>query len=173
MDRVNSFGQRLSQRIDSLIEGHLAKNQPRELFIPGLDDFGKDGKRDNNGIFDLDNYDPDSSISPTRIKNFKAPHEEGEGTVTGNVGTFQTGFNMLKVFVGIGILATPASFQKIGIVGGVAGMIFIGLVATYTMQLQIAATMKCSTPVGNYSELGQAVLGDQGRKFVDFCIVAS
>ena len=87
----------------------MARNQPRELFIPGLDDVGKDGKRDGNGIFDLDNYDPDGD-SPNRIKNFKAPHERGEGTVTGNVGTFQTGFNMLKVFVGIGILATPASF---------------------------------------------------------------
>ena len=40
---------------------------------------------------------------------------------------------MLKVFVGIGILATPASFQKIGVVGGCVGMIFIGLIATYTM----------------------------------------
>ena len=69
------------------------------------------------------------------MKNFKAPHEKGEGTIVGNVGTFQTGFNMLKVFVGIGILATPASFMSVGLVGGVFGMIFIGLIATYTMML--------------------------------------
>ena len=30
--------------------------------------------------------------------------------ISGNVGTYQTSFNMLKVFMGIGILATPASF---------------------------------------------------------------
>ena len=80
---------------------------------------------------------------------------------------------MLKVFIGIGILATPASFMNIGIVGGCVGMIAIGIVATYTMQLQIAATEKCNQPIGNYSELGQAILGDGGRKFVDFCILTS
>ena len=40
---------------------------------------------------------------------------------------------MLKVFVGIGILATPASFGHVGLVGGVLGMILIGVIATYTM----------------------------------------
>ena len=80
---------------------------------------------------------------------------------------------MLKVFIGIGILATPASFANIGIVGGCVGMILIGIVATYTMQLQIAACEKCNEPIGNYSELGQAILGDSGKKFVDFCILAS
>jgi amino acid permease len=42
---------------------------------------------------------------------------------------------MMKVFIGIGILATPASFGKVGLVGGVVGMIGIGIIATYTMQL--------------------------------------
>ena len=83
-------------------------------------------------------------------------------------------FNMLKVFIGIGILATPASFGQIGLVGGTLGMIMIGIVATYTMMLQIAATKKVTdVSVSNYSELGMAVLGDSGRKFVDFCILMS
>ena len=78
------------------------------MFIPGLDDMGKDG---GGNIFDVDRYDPtDQVLSPTRVKKFKAPHEQGEGTVTGNVSTFKTILNMLKLFVGIGILATPASF---------------------------------------------------------------
>jgi len=64
-------------------------------------------------------------------------------------------FNMLKVFIGIGILATPASFGQIGLVGGTLGMILIGVVAAYTMMLQIAATKKVTDQtVTNYSELG-------------------
>ena len=64
-------------------------------------------------------------------------------------------FNMLKVFIGIGILATPASFGQIGLVGGTLGMILIGIVAAYTMMLQIAATKKVTDQtVTNYSELG-------------------
>lgn len=122
----------------------------------------------------MDGYDPDMiDITPTRVKKFKPKATQGEGTITGNVSTFQTGFNMLKVFVGIGILATPASFMNVGIAGGCIGMIIIGIIATYTMKLQIAATEKCKEPIANYSELGQAVLGDRGRKFVDLCIIAS
>ena len=80
-----TFSMRLSDKIDSLIEGHLQRNQPRELFIPGLDEIteGKHSK-DGGGIFD--SYDPDY-LSPTRVKSFQAPHEKGEGTITGNVGT--------------------------------------------------------------------------------------
>ena len=88
MGRQNSFSLRLSARIDELIEGHLSRNQPRELFIPGLDDVQANGKTVGEGnIFDADGYDPDY-MSPTRVKNFKAPHEKGEGTIQGNVGVF-------------------------------------------------------------------------------------
>ena len=78
------------------------------------------------------------------------------------VGTFQTAFNMLKVFVGIGLLTTPAAFAKIGIVGGCVGMVVIGIIAAYTMQLQVAAKETVSAPVANYSELGVAVLSLSG-----------
>ena len=49
---------------------------------------------------------------------------------------------MLKVFIGIGILATPASFRLIGLVGGVLGMCLVGFLNMYTMQLQIASKVK-------------------------------
>ena len=72
MERGNSFSLRLQQRIDSLLEGQL-KAQPRELWIPGLDDMNKDG---GGNIFDVDNFDPtDQVLSPTKVKKFKAPHE--------------------------------------------------------------------------------------------------
>ena len=61
---------------------------------------------------------------------------------------------MLKVFIGIGVLATPASFKLVGILGGNIGMILIGSVAIYTMLLQIEAVKMAPTPVANYSELG-------------------
>ena len=141
MQRNNSFSLRLSARIDQLIENHLSKNAPRELFIPGLDDGGK-----NDGdIFDvdIDGFDPaDGTITPKTVGAKSAAPSQGEGTITGNVGTFQTGFNMLKVFIGIGLLATPASFKLVGFVGGNVGMILIGIVAMYTMKLQILATQK-------------------------------
>jgi amino acid permease len=53
----------------------------------------------------------------------------------GNVGLIKTCFAMLKLFLGIGILATPYTFKKIGIVGGIIGLFLIGFLNQYTMKL--------------------------------------
>jgi amino acid permease len=50
-----------------------------------------------------------------------------------------TWFNSIKCFLGIGILATPSVYQKIGIVGGNIGMLVVGYISLYTMQLQVQA----------------------------------
>jgi len=42
---------------------------------------------------------------------------------------------MLKVFLGIGILATPETFKRIGLIGGFLGLILIGILNGYTMML--------------------------------------
>jgi len=47
----------------------------------------------------------------------------------------QTYFNMFKCFIGIGILATPAAVQKVGIFGGAFGIIVCGIIGMYTMKL--------------------------------------
>ena len=107
------------------------------------------------------------------MKKFEAPHAKGEAAITGDVGTLQAFFNMIKVFVGIGILATPASFKLIGVVGGSVGMIIVGLLATYTMKLQIDSKMKIPGQITSYSELGEKALGDGGKRFVDVCILVS
>ena len=52
-------------------------------------------------------------------------------------------------------------------------MTIIGIIAVYTMMLQVKAVNKCANPVSNYSELGAEVLGPVGRKFVDYNIIAS
>ena len=71
------------------------------------------------------------------------------------------------------MLATPSSFKSVGIIGGNIGMILIGIIAMYTMRLQILATKKVSSPVKSYSELGLALLGQRGKQFIDFCIMTS
>lgn len=77
----------------------------------------------------------------------------------GSVSYFMTVVNSLKCFLGIGILATPSVFQKIGIVGANVGMLLIGYISLYTMQLQIASVKKLNLGLKSYSDLGGAVLG--------------
>ncbi len=93
--------------------------------------------------------------------------------MAGPVGTLQTCFNMLKIFLGIGILATPATFKQIGLVGGILGLIVIGLLNGYTMMLQIYAKLKLNQAVLSYSDLGEKVFGKNGRRVVDLCMVTS
>ena len=84
-----------------------------------------------------------------------------------------TVLNCFKIFIGIGIIATPSVFAKIGIVGGNIGMIFIAFICYYTMKLQIQSVKKMSVRIRSYSELGMAVLGAFGKKVVDICMVVS
>ena len=75
--------------------------------------------------------------------------------------------------LGIGILATPTSFQLIGIIGGALGMLIIGSMNVYTMKLQIAAkeAVKHEHHIISYSDLGKAVLGPRGKSFIDILVV--
>ena len=98
--------------------------------------------------------------------------EEVEATV-GNASVAQTYFNMLKCFIGIGILATPAAVQTVGIVGGTFGIMCCGLLNMYTMKMQIACKEKVGSHISSYSELGLAVLGARGQAFIDLCITIS
>ena len=97
------------------------------MFIPGLDEVGKDGKIVKTNIFDL--------LSPPNAPNFKIDRMETMEVEKGNVSTLQTMFNVLKVFLGIGIMTTPASFKLVGLVGGSVLICIIGVVACYTMML--------------------------------------
>lgn len=93
--------------------------------------------------------------------------------MAGSVGFIQTCFSMMKVFLGIGILATPATFNHIGLVGGILGLSIIGIMNGYTMKLQIASKLKLNKPIYSYSDLGEFALGVKGRVIVDICMVVS
>lgn len=93
--------------------------------------------------------------------------------VKGNVSFPMTMVNNLKCFLGIGILATPSAFQKIGIIGANVGMVFVAGLAYYTMALQIKAVEKVDRGIRSYSELGYAVLGGSAKMFLDICLVFS
>lgn len=91
----------------------------------------------------------------------------------GTVSVFATAFSMLKVFLGIGILATPQTFQKIGLIGGIVGLICIGIMNAYTMRLQIEAKVKLNKVIKSYSDLGMQALGSKWKILVDVFVIVS
>jgi hypothetical protein len=66
---------------------------------------------------------------------------------------------MFKVFVGIGILATPASLQKVGVIGGAFCIFLCGIFNVYTMNLQIQCKLKAGVKANSYSQLSLIILG--------------
>jgi len=91
----------------------------------------------------------------------------------GTVGMFGTCFAMLKVFLGIGILATPQTFQAVGLIGGFLGLCLIGVMNAYTMRLQIEAKIKLNKVINSYSDLGEVALGKKWKICVDIFMIVS
>ena len=77
-----------------MIESHLSDNKPRDLFIPVLDDIptiSPDRKKKVRLEFRRGTNTVSSSKEDedaTKFKELKLPQDSGEGTITGNVGTF-------------------------------------------------------------------------------------
>jgi len=69
------------------------------------------------------------------------------------------------------VLATPGSLAQVGLTGGLIGLVSIGLVNTYTMQLQVAASNRLRGDVRNYSELMHAAFGDNGKLMINIFIL--
>lgn len=60
-----------------------------------------------------------------------------------------------------------------GLVGGVVGLVFIGIIAMYTMQLQIAVKCAIKKTIRNYSDMGVETLSPRGQTFLNFCLISS
>jgi hypothetical protein len=122
VERVSGFN--LSVHIDNLIKNSVKDKDEtkvvRDLFIPGLDDDLIPQAKASKAVLQIQKMDssrrtPNLAVTTEGAeedKNDIIEIKENQDTaqLSGNVGTYQTSFNMLKVFMGIGILATPASF---------------------------------------------------------------
>ena len=68
---------------------------------------------------------------------------------------------MLTAFMGAGALALPATFHKTGIVGGIVGFAFVGIINIYTMIILVYAKRKLARPISSYKDLSMLVLSDK------------
>ena len=50
----------------------------------------------------------------------------------GNVGRCSIAISLFKSFVGLGILALPSTFSKIGLLGGIIGVLILAQVNLYS-----------------------------------------
>jgi len=81
--------------------------------------------------------------------------------------TPQTLFNMIKLFLGISILASPHAFSNSGIIGGIVGIMFATSLAITTVLMQSEAAVKVKSEIRSYSDLGYALFRSRGKLVVD------
>ena len=165
-------------RFQSLTDFRLRLNNARKLVIPGLDDDYMDEKRywgsqiaiESKGVekFDLASVD---SLRHSLGK--KGPLSASETSPAGDSGNVATFFNLLTAFVGAGALAIPATFAQTGIIGGVAGLVFVGVINVYTMILLVRAKHRLARPITSYTALSLFVLSDSENQLTDFCVLTS
>lgn len=83
----------------------------------------------------------------------------------------QTLFNLIKLFLGISILASPHAFSNSGLIGGILGITFATCLAICTVIMQSEAALKLETKINSYSDLGYALYKGRGKLVVDSFIL--
>ena len=85
---------------------------------------------------------------------------------------FLTTVNLIKSFIGLGILASPFGFSKCGYI--IASLIIItnGTLNMFTIYLQCQSKNKYGRKVKTYADLGYACYGQTGRILVAIVIMS-
>jgi amino acid permease len=81
--------------------------------------------------------------------------------------TIQTTLNMIKLFIGISILASPHAFSNSGVVGGILGISLATAMSICTVIMQSHASEKTGKTINSYSDLGYALYRGRGKLIVD------
>ena len=110
-------------------------------------------------------------------KSFSALEKRPTSEVTsqdlpvGSQSTFNTCFNILKLFLGVSCLVFPATFKSVGIYGGIGGLLIGVVLNTYLMSLQIIAKESVPFRIMSYGELAEVAFGPSGKNFIDFILL--
>ena len=88
-------------------------------------------------------------------------------------GIFLTTVNIIKAFVGLGILAAPYGFMLTGYLLASLMILTNGILNVYTVHLQSRAKEVYGHKVKTFSDLGEACFGKWGRVFVASNIIFS
>ena len=111
-----------------------------------------------------------------RVKRFSLTEEDDLKAHSGRykrVSNFITALNIYTSFSGASILVLSSVFAKVGIVGGIVGMIFLCLINLYILQLQIEAKKRTGKPIYSFIELARASLTPTQVLLTKVCVLSA
>jgi amino acid permease len=87
---------------------------------------------------------------------------------------FLTTANIVKSFVGLGVLAAPSGYQMVGFLPATVMILINGFVNTYTVHLQTRVKDHFgSEKVKNYTDLGEVCFGSKGLLLFSVTIIVN
>jgi len=86
-------------------------------------------------------------------------------------GTFLTMANIVKSFIGLGILASPSGFQSSGYIPAASLVMLNGALNIITVSFQTRTRDSYGPHIKTYSDLGEACYGWKGRTVVALTII--
>jgi len=86
-------------------------------------------------------------------------------------GLFLTTANIVKAFVGLGILAAPYGFREVGFFLATGMILTNGVLNCYTLHIQALAKEHYGRRVKTYTDLGEACYGEFGRVMIAAVII--
>lgn len=78
-------------------------------------------------------------------------------------GVFLTAVNIIKSFLGLGILAAPSGFKMSGVIPATVLILLNASLSVVTVSLQTRTKEHYGPRVKTYSDLGHACFGNRGR----------
>ena len=85
------------------------------------------------------------------------------------IGSFQTMTNIVKSFIGLGILASPSGFQSAGYIPAASLIMLNGALNIITVSFQTRTRDVYRSHIKNYSDLGEA---EAGRELNTACFLS-
>jgi proton-coupled amino acid transporter len=111
-------------------------------------------------------------------KNDIQTADKGSSAPGGGTNVVATFFNFAKASVGSGSFALPFAIYSAGVVIGSLGMILLGVISVYTMQLMLECKDKATQGLSpeekkefNYTQVGRRALGFFGKWAVDISVL--
>eukprot|EP00960_Hanusia_phi_P040857 754694-Hanusia_phi.AAC.7 len=130
---------------------------------------------------DDDDGNEDDDIRLVEIKNENslieengtAHHAHSHGVGTSKCSNTKALINVLKAYVGSGVLGLPYAYSQGGMMAAFTGMTLISILSTICVFMLLSCKKKLGGRTRSFGDVGYAACGRTGHVLVEFCVVLS
>jgi proton-coupled amino acid transporter len=136
-----------------------ARREELERENDGVELMVRDSLREQDGDSDLDDGD--------------AGGGHGSGAGSGKCSNKRALINVLKSYIGSGVLGLPFAYSQGGMIAGTIGMLIVALLSTVAVFLLLDCKKRLGRHTRTFGDIGFGAAGRAGHSIVEGCVVLS